>query len=77
MNTQTESLSVPTVDKQLIPFGNQTLTRRARSLRGRLAEMIRDAKTGSTYELVSLAKDVRAIQRMGFELVDLLEKAYR
>ena len=74
INTETESPAIPTVDKQLIPIGNQTLSRNVRRVRRLLAETIRDAKTGSKHDLVSLAKDVRAIQRMGFELVDLLEK---
>jgi len=74
MDTQTESPAIPTVDKQLIPIGNQKVCRNVRRVRRLLVEMIRDAKAGSKHDLVSLARDVRAIQRMGFELVDLLEK---
>jgi hypothetical protein len=74
MNTQAESTAIPTVDKKLIPIGNQKLTRNVRRVRRLLAEAIRYAKMGSKHDLVSLARDVRAIQRMGFELVELLEK---
>jgi hypothetical protein len=74
MNTETELSAIPTVDKQLIPIGNKTLSRNVRRVRRLLTAVICDARTGGKHELVSLAKDVRAIQRMGFELVELLEK---